>query len=110
MPIYWLRAMGAGDVKLMSMVGAFLGPNDILGVVLATFIAGGLMALIAVIRLKQLGHMLQNIKLMLLGGMVKMSAGQLPFMNDLKVSVGKLPYALAITVGTFSFLVWQRMW
>ena len=109
MPIYWLRAMGAGDVKLMSMVGAFLGPNDILGVVLATFIAGGLMALIAVIRSKQFGQMLQNIKLILLGGMVKMSAGQLPLMNDLPVSVGKLPYALAITVGTFSFLVWQRM-
>jgi prepilin peptidase CpaA len=109
MPIYWLRAMGAGDVKLMSMVGAFLGPNDILGVVLATFIAGGLMALIVVIRSKQLGQMLQNIKLILLGGMVKMSAGQLPLMNDLSVSVGKLPYALAITVGTFSFLVWQRM-
>ncbi len=109
LPIYYLRAMGAGDVKLMAMVGAFLGPNDILGVVLATFVAGGLMALILVVRSKQFGQMLQNIKLILLGGMVKMSAGQLPLMNDLPISVGKLPYALAITVGTFGFLVWQRM-
>ncbi len=109
MPLYWLRAMGAGDVKLMAMVGAFLGPNDILGAVLATFVAGGLMALILVMRSKQLGQMLQNIKLMLLGGLVKMSIGQPPLMNDLPVSVGKLPYALAITVGTFSFLAWQRM-
>jgi prepilin peptidase CpaA len=38
-----------------------------------------------------------------------MSIGQPPLMNDLPVSVGKLPYALAITVGTFSFLAWQRM-
>jgi len=109
MPLYWLRVMGAGDVKLMSMVGAFLGPNDILGVVLATFVAGGLMALIVVMRSKQLSQMLQNIKLMLLGGLVKMSIWQLPLMNDLPVSVGKLPYALAITVGTFIFLAWQRM-
>lgn len=109
MPLYWLRALGAGDVKLMAMVGAFLGPNDISGVVLATFVAGGLMALIVVMRSKKLGQMLQNIKLILLGGMVKMSIGQPPLMNDLPVSVGKLPYALAITVGTFSFLAWQRM-
>lgn len=109
LPIYWLRAMGAGDVKLMAMVGAFLGPNDILGAVLATFIAGGVMALAVVLRSRQLCQMLQNIRLILLGGLVKMSAGQLPLMNDLPVSVGNLPYAVAITVGTFGYLVWQRM-
>lgn len=109
LPIYWLRAMGAGDVKLMAMVGAFLGPADVLGAVLATFVAGGVMALVVVVWSKQLGPLLQNIKLMLLGGVVRMSAGQLPLMNDLPVSVGKLPYAVAITVGTFGYLAWQRM-
>lgn len=109
LPIYWLRAMGAGDVKLMAMVGSFVGPSDIFGVVLATFIAGGVMALSVVLWSKQLANLLQNIRLVLLGGLVKMSAGQLPLMNDLPVSVGKLPYAVAITVGTFGFLVWQRM-
>lgn len=108
-PLYWLRVMGAGDVKLMAMVGAFLGPNDILSVVLATFIAGGIMALVLVLRSRQFGQMLHNIKLILLGGMVKMSAGQIPLMNDLPVSVGKLPYAVAIAAGTFGFLVWQRL-
>ncbi len=109
LPIYWLRAMGAGDVKLMAMVGAFLGPTDVLGAVLATFIAGGLMALVVVLWSKQLANFLQNIKLILLGGVVKMSAGQLPLMNDLPVSVGKLPYAVAITVGTLGYLAWQRL-
>jgi prepilin peptidase CpaA len=109
LPLYWLRAMGAGDVKLMAMVGAFLGPNDVLGVLLATFIAGGVMALVVVFWSKQVGSLLQNIKLMLLGGVVRMSAGQLPLMDGLPVSVGKLPYAVAIAVGTFSYLIWQRM-
>ncbi len=109
LPLYWLRAMGAGDVKLMAMVGAFLGPNDILGVVLATFLAGGVMALVLVLWSKQLANLVQNIKLIVFGSLVKISAGQLPLMNDLPVSVGKLPYAVAITVGTFGFLVWQRM-
>lgn len=108
LPIYWLRGMGAGDVKLMAMVGAFLGSADVLGAVLATFIAGGVMALIVVLWSKQISQMLQNIKLILLGGVVKASAGQLPLMNDLPVSVGKLPYAVAITVGTLGYLVWQR--
>ncbi|MDD2933215.1 MAG: A24 family peptidase [Methylotenera sp.] len=108
LPIYWLRAMGAGDVKLMSMVGAFLGSADVLGAVLATFIAGGVMALAVVLWSRQLSQMLLNVKLILLGGFVKMSAGQAPLMNDLPVSVGKLPYAVAITVGTLGYLAWQR--
>lgn len=109
LPLYWLKAMGAGDAKLMAMVGAFVGPTDILGVLLASFLAGGIMALVVVLWSKQLGQLLQNIKLMLLGGMVKMSAGQLPLMNDLPVSVGNLPFAVAIMVGTFGFIVWQRV-
>jgi prepilin peptidase CpaA len=109
LPLYWLRAMGAGDVKLMAMVGAFLGPNDVLGVLLATFVAGGVMALVVVFRAKQVGQLLQNIKLMLLGGVVRMSAGQFPLMDNLPVSVGKLPYAVAIAVGTFGYLAWQRL-
>ncbi|MDO9280916.1 MAG: A24 family peptidase [Methylotenera sp.] len=108
LPIYWLRAMGAGDVKLMSMVGAFLGASDVLGAVLATFIAGGVMALAVVLWSRQLRQMLLNVRLILLGGFVKMSAGQAPLMNDLPVSVGKLPYAVAITVGTLGYLAWQR--
>jgi prepilin peptidase CpaA len=109
LPMYLLRAMGAGDVKLMGMVGAFLGPSDLIGVVLATFIAGGVMALVVALWSRQLMNMLQNIKLMLFGGLLKMNAGQLPVMDDLPVSVAKLPYAVAITAGTLGYLVWQRM-
>jgi len=108
LPLYLLRAIGAGDVKLMVMVGAFVGTNDMLGVLLATFLAGGLMALAVVLWSKQFADLLQNLKLILMGSMVNMSVGQLPMMDDLPISVGKLPYAVAITVGTFSYLLWQR--
>jgi len=110
LPLYWLRAMGAGDVKLMGMVGAFLGSNDVLGAVLATLVTGGVMAILVVMWSKQLRPMLQNIKLIFYGSAVKLSTGQVPLMNDLPVSVGKLPYALAISLGTFAYLIWQRLY
>jgi len=101
--------MGAGDVKMIGMVGAFLGPDDVLGAILSIFVVGGVMALLVVMWSKQLKPMLQNVKLILYGSAVKLSAGEAPLMNDLPVSVGKLPYAVAITLGTFTYLIWQRL-
>lgn len=109
LPLYWLRAMGAGDVKLMAMVGAFVGANDVLWIVLATFIAGGVMALAMVLWSGRLVTFFQNIRLMLISGVVKMSMGSLPAVDEAPASVGKLPYAVAITMGTFGYLVWQRL-
>ena len=110
LPLYLLHAMGAGDVKLMGMVGAFLGPNDVLGAVLATLVTGGVMAILVVMWSKQLSAMLHNVKYILYGSAINLSVGQAPLMNDLPVSVGKLPYALAISLGTFAYLIWQRLY
>ncbi len=45
-PGYIVAGMGAGDVKLMGAVGAFLGPGGVLAAVLATAIVGGLYAVV----------------------------------------------------------------
>ena len=47
-PLYLRGAMGAGDVKLMAMAGAFLGPDLAWRAVLYTFVAGGLLALASI--------------------------------------------------------------
>ena len=44
-PMFALRGMGAGDVKLLAAVGAWLGPWQVAIVALATSIAGGVIAL-----------------------------------------------------------------
>ncbi len=46
MPFYAMRAMGAGDVKLMAVVGFFMSPIGALYAALFSLLAGGLGALV----------------------------------------------------------------
>ena len=47
LPLYAMRLMGAGDVKLMAMGGAFAGSlQAVLWMVLYTFLAGGALVII----------------------------------------------------------------
>ena len=110
LPLYLLRAMGAGDVKLMAMVGAFLGAGDILGAMLGTLISGGVMSLAVVLRRRAMLQLIDNLKVMMVSGFSSLVMGQVPATEVPAASVGKLPYALAIAVGTFAYLVWQRYW
>src|SRR5258708_12295102 len=41
MPLYALRAMGAGDVKLMAVVGFFTSPRGVVYAVVLSLLAGG---------------------------------------------------------------------
>jgi prepilin peptidase CpaA len=46
LPFFALGGMGAGDVKLLGAVGAWLGPVAVIWVALFTSIAGGVMGLV----------------------------------------------------------------
>ena len=48
--LYAVRALGAGDVKLFMAVGALMGPIFLLWTLLGAIFAGGLLALIYVMR------------------------------------------------------------
>lgn len=45
--LFWLGALGGGDVKLIAALGGALGPIALLGVLFWTALAGGLLALVA---------------------------------------------------------------
>ena len=110
LPMYLLRVMGAGDVKLMAMVGAFLGYEDAFGAVLSTFIAGGALSVGYAWKIGALQRTLQNIRFVLYSGAVKIASGSVPTLQDAPETAGKFPYAVAIAVGTLGYLAWKSMW
>ncbi len=110
LPMYLLRVMGAGDVKLMAMVGAFLSMEDVLGAILATFLAGGVLSLAYAWKIGVLRRTLQNIRFILYSNAVRITGGSIPTLEDAPETAGKFPYAVAIAVGTLSYLVWKSMW
>lgn len=109
LPFYLLRAMGAGDVKLMAMAGAFLGYPTIIYAVLASFLAGGVLAVAYAIWKGVLGRMLVNLFTMFQVAALGAMGGIRPsFAMDSRVSVGKLPYGVAIAAGTIGYLVLRQ--
>lgn len=49
-PVYGMGLMAAGDVKLISMTGGFLGLHHLLFALLGIFVAGGLLAVLYLYR------------------------------------------------------------
>lgn len=110
LPLYLLRAMGAGDVKLMAMAGAFLGLDHIFYAVIWTFIVGGIAALGYALFHRVLGRMLDNIRtdVQLLG--VSALVGTRPQLQaNAGNSVGRLPYGVSIAIGTIAYLVAKQL-
>lgn len=97
LPLYLLRAMGAGDAKLMAAVGAFLGPMQVAGAALLTFVAGGILSLLAALWSGSLARALGNLRLM---GTVALSGRAAGISLRDVATTGRLPYAIAITSGT----------
>jgi prepilin peptidase CpaA len=110
LPLYALGVMGAGDVKLMAMVGAFLGVTDTLHAVLFSFIAGGLAALVFAVFNKALLRMLVNVKS---AAQVMMMSAIGGFKPDIQIeaskSVGNLPYGICISLGTVAYVVAKQL-
>jgi prepilin peptidase CpaA len=107
MPGYLLRVMGAGDVKLMAMVGAFLGPLSTLKATLIVFIVGGLMALAWSAWKRALPLLAQNTRL--LATSMVLPGVRLWRPSPQAASVGSLPYGISISLGTITFVTLRQL-
>jgi prepilin peptidase CpaA len=109
LPLYLLRGMAAGDVKLMATVGAFAGPLPALKIALASCLIGGLMSLVLIVAKGKGGEALAN-----LGALLRpmlMRAIGVPLANEplRHASVGNMPYGLAIAAGAMAVLSFRHM-
>jgi prepilin peptidase CpaA len=65
LPFYALGGMGAGDVKLLACVGAWIGPAGVIGVAIYASLAGGALALLVALRHRYLRRAIDNIWVLL---------------------------------------------
>jgi prepilin peptidase CpaA len=103
--LYALRAMGAGDVKLMGAVGALVGWQDWFGIFLVAAIVGGVMALILVATKGRVKKTFWNVGFIL----NEMKSGRPAYLAKEELDVRNpkalgLPHGAVIAVGTVFFL------
>jgi len=110
LPLYLLRAMGAGDVKLLAMVGSFLGPEDTFYAALASMVAGGVLAILFVLARGTAPRVLQNLTAIFQSGLVDAVGGSVPSLRiAASASAGRLPYGIAIATGTLGYLILRQL-
>lgn len=105
-PFFVLRGMGAGDVKLMMAIGSVTGPAVWFGIVIATGLAGGVVALAVLLSRKRLAVTLMNTAL-ILSSLLRLRA---PYKDHPHLDVSSpaaltMPHAATIALGSISFLV-----
>lgn len=98
-PLVLMRGLGAGDWKLMGAVGSFLGPVMMLFVLLATILVAGVMAIVMVIKTKQVVSTFRNMAI-LVQGFFAFGLVTHPEISLDNPGLLKLPFGVAVAIGT----------
>jgi prepilin peptidase CpaA len=109
LPPYLLRAMGAGDVKLMAMSGAFLGYAAIVEAALWVLLVGGALALVFALRRGVARRMAANLREMFFSAAASVQIRSLPDFSTGPQTAARLPYAVAIALGVAAFLLARHL-
>jgi prepilin peptidase CpaA len=94
-----MRALGAGDWKLMGAIGSFVGPVMILFILLASTLLSGLMAGVQMIKTKRVKESFQNM-LVLVSGIFAFGIRPNPKLSLDNPNSLKLPYGVAVAAAT----------
>ena len=103
LPFVAIRSLGAGDWKLVGALGAFLGPQRLLLVLLGTFLVNGIMAVGLIIWTRRVWRTLRNL--------ASMAGSLLTFhMPGPEVSLDnaeslKIPFGVGVAITVFACAV-----
>jgi len=104
LPFVLMRGLGAGDWKLMGALGAFLGPQRAVVVLLGTILIAGAMSVVEIIRQRKVRETLYNI-------LVIFVAYSTFHVNNARTitldnpGLLKIPFGVAAALSTGSFFV-----
>lgn len=103
--LYLVRAMGAGDAKLMAAVGAMIGWQDWVGVFIVTAIIGGIASIILVTMRGRVRKTFWNVGFVL----TEMKSGRPAYLTNEELDVRSskslgLPHGAVIAAGTLLFV------
>ncbi len=110
-PLYLLRGMGAGDVKLMGAIGSMVGWANWVGIFVLTNLLGGVVAVLLLLSRKRLVTGFANVGYML-KEMVLLRA---PYMKREELDVNSpkavtLPHGAMIAMGTLAYIAAAAIW
>lgn len=110
-PLYALRAMGAGDAKLMAAVGSIVGPGNWIVLFVLTSLLGGLTALAVLLFAGRIRKTFWNVG-WIISEVIHLRA---PYKSseelDVKSSKGlRLPHGAVIALGAIAFLAGKAIW
>jgi prepilin peptidase CpaA len=105
-PLYLVRGMGAGDVKLMMAIGLIVGPRQWIRIFLITALLGGVVALAVAFARKRLRQTCGNTGTILFA----VSHGSLPFEFDPELDIHsrkamRIPHGTVIAGGVLAALL-----
>jgi len=110
-PLYLLRGMGAGDVKLMAAIGSMVGWANWLGIFFLTAIVGGVAAIALLASRSQLKRGFSSAGYLVM----ELLAFRLPYARREELDVKseksvKLPHGVTIAWGSLLFLGAAWIW
>lgn len=105
LPLYALRAMGAGDVKFMAALGAYSGPVEALSLGLTVLVSGGVLALALALVKGKVRLVMRNVRLIVAG---RGGQGGQAF-DPVAQTAERMPYALAFGLGLLVYGYWRHL-
>ncbi|MGH8359805.1 MAG: A24 family peptidase [Pseudomonas sp.] len=107
LPFVVIRSLGAGDWKLVGALGAFLGPGNLLDVLLIAVLVAGIMAVGLIVWKGRVRQTLRNMA-HILGSFFSFHLPGPEVSLDSKESL-KIPFGVAVTVAVVLFSA-RQLW
>lgn len=110
LPLYCVGGMGAGDVKLMAGIGAWLGWELTLFAFCVSAVVGAVMALVMVLCSQRFRHHYANFLLILNEWMTIRDPRELArIAAERKPTMMLLPYGIPICIGSIGYFFYQGL-